>query len=289
MPKQPLAEVFGFPVDNSSDIAKDYRDSKLCPYNNKVPNCTKSKADDPLGVCSIHNSDHIAITCPVRFRERWLIAREAAAFIFPGGTKWTTLLEVQLKDGNRKSAGNIDVVLVAYDEHGRVTDFGSLEVQAVYISGNVRRPFEDYLENSTNYLSTSWRGKQPRADYLSSSRKRLLPQLSYKGAILSAWGRKQVVALHKDFYHQLPKLPEINREDAKMAWLLYDLKHNATENQYHLVSYKTVYTDFEPALQKISTPKIGKQETFIENLQEKLNKELDNAPDTRALFDDDLV
>ncbi|MGO8756106.1 MAG: hypothetical protein ACLQHK_12850 [Gallionellaceae bacterium] len=45
----PLAEVFGFPTDNFSPEAKRARNSKLCPYNNKVPNCTKDKALDPLG------------------------------------------------------------------------------------------------------------------------------------------------------------------------------------------------------------------------------------------------
>src|SRR5947209_822841 len=44
----PLVEVFGFPVDNFSEEADRYRTKKLCPFNNKVPNCTKDKASDPL-------------------------------------------------------------------------------------------------------------------------------------------------------------------------------------------------------------------------------------------------
>ena len=49
----PLREVFGFPVDNFSPEATRHRDKKLCPFNNKVPNCTKDKANDPLGTCTI--------------------------------------------------------------------------------------------------------------------------------------------------------------------------------------------------------------------------------------------
>jgi hypothetical protein len=41
MGKQPLAEVFGFPIDNQSREAKRCRDNALCPFGNKVPNCTK--------------------------------------------------------------------------------------------------------------------------------------------------------------------------------------------------------------------------------------------------------
>jgi hypothetical protein len=55
------------------------------------------------------------------------------------------LTEIRLKDGNDLSAGNIDVVLVAYDARGQLLDFGSLEVQSVYISGNVRNPFYHYM------------------------------------------------------------------------------------------------------------------------------------------------
>jgi len=35
----------------------------------------------------------------------------------------------------------------------------------------------------------------PRPDYLSSSRKRLAPQLIFKGGIINAWGKKTAVAL----------------------------------------------------------------------------------------------
>ena len=292
MSDQPLAEVFGFPIDNLSAEAKRYRSNKLCPYNNKVPNCTKVSASNPLGVCSIHHGGELAITCPIRFREGWLIAQEAAAFAFPEGANWTTLTEVRLKDSEGESAGNIDVVLVAYDESGQITDFGSLEIQAVYISGNVRLPFEHYMKSPETRAQMDWRGqpKYPRADYLSSSRKRLLPQLLYKGTILNAWGKKQTVALHKDFYNELPELPEVARERAKIAWLLYDLTHDAAQNLYHLESYRTIYTDYEPALLKLSTPKIGKQETFVRHLQEKLDNKLDDGtPDTYTILDRGLV
>src|SRR5437660_399630 len=53
MPRQPLAEVFGFPIDNMSEEAQRHRKHRLCPFNNKVANCTKDKASDPLGVCSV--------------------------------------------------------------------------------------------------------------------------------------------------------------------------------------------------------------------------------------------
>lgn len=288
-PPHPLAEVFGFPPDNFSDKAKRYRRNKLCPYNNKVPSCTKDKANAPLGVCSIYASDGMAITCPVRFRQDWLIAENAATFFFPESAQWTSLTEVQVNDANGKSAGNIDVVLVSYDDRGQILDFGSLEVQAVYISGNIRRPFEFYMEKPQERYAMDWSSRRyyPRPDYLSSSRKRLAPQLIYKGGILDAWNRKMAVALHRGFYDTMPQLPEVPLELANLAWLVYDLLYDESQDVYQLVPWRTVYTQFKPALETITTPEPGPIDEFLEYLQSKLDEHLENnnPPDAPALTD----
>lgn len=179
----PLAEVFGHLTTDFSPKAIRCRKNKLCPFNNKVPSCTKDKAKDPLGVCSVYNGNGAVITCPVRFREDWLIADDAADFFFEDGVSWTSLTEVRMAEGNGKSAGNIDVVLVAYDKNGRVCDFGALEIQAVYISGNVRDPFVHYMSNCKRNACMDWTSQPnyPRPDFLSSSRKRLAPQLLFNG------------------------------------------------------------------------------------------------------------
>jgi len=286
--QQPLAEVFGFPVDNLSERAQRHRRNRLCPYNNRVANCTKDKANDPLGVCSVVDSaGDMAITCPVRFRQDWLIAEDAAKFFFPNAA-WTSLTEVRLNDRNGVSAGNIDVVLVAYDAGGNILDFGALEIQAVYISGNVRRPFEQYMAhpqayNDGDYALSSHR---PRPDYLSSSRKRLVPQLIYKGNILKSWGKKQAVALHRGFYARLPGLETVEPQTADIAWLIYDLEHDAQRNQYQLKLSHTVHTLFKPALDQIITPEPGDMVDFLNVLQEKLDQKLDgedNPPDAPTL------
>jgi len=287
--QNPLAEVFGFPVNNFSSLAQDTRLLRLCPYNNKVPSCTKSKANDPLGVCSVFDGDDIAIVCPIRFRENWQIVKDAASFFFPPETKWTTLVEVRLDDRNGQSAGNIDVVLVAYDSSGRIYDFGALEVQAVYISGNIRRPFETYMQNPSENRAMTWSSESgyPNPDYLSSSRKRLAPQLIYKGGILNAWKKKTTVALHSSFYNTLPSLPQVPPQQANLAWLVYDLELNNQENRYHLKLSKTIYTDFEPALSRITTPEPGDYSRFLSRLQDKLDEKMnaDIRPDAPTLTD----
>lgn len=281
----PLFEVFGFPPDNMTEQARRHRENKLCPFNNKVPDCTKDKAENPLGVCSITDGDSHTITCPVRFRQDWRIATEAAKFFgFPPGT-WTILQEVRLNDNNSRSAGNIDLVIISRDEHGHITDFGSVEVQAVYISGNVRQPFEHYMQDPEGRQRMNWTATQVRADYLSSSRKRLMPQLIYKGGILKAWGKKQAVAIHRTFFDTLPKPPTVSEKRAEMAWFVYDLVKDSATSRYNLSLVETVYTEFEPALLRITSPKPGPVDQFVEVLQNRLDRQRSKPPDAPSVGD----
>lgn len=282
----PLAEVFGFPITNESAKAKRYRDKKLCPFNNKVPNCTKDKANNPLGVCSVFHNGSPVITCPTRFREDWLIIENAAKFAFGEKAKWTSLSEIRLTDKNGQSAGNIDFVLVAYNDKGELTDFASLEVQGVYISGNLRNPFESYIGKPDKNFFWKKGYNSPKPDYLSSSRKRLIPQMLYKGGIFQAWKKKQTVALQKEFFGTLPQLPVVEEEKADIAWFLYDLVMDKSTNQYTLTLVETVFTEFEAALFKVTTPEPGDVGDFVSTLQERLDNHLnDNPPDTPSLTD----
>jgi hypothetical protein len=289
VPKQPLAEVFGFPINNFSTDAERYRRNRLCPFNNKVPSCTKDKAENPLGVCSVFDNNKVVVTCPVRFRQEWLIAEDAAAFFFPAGSSWTSLTEIRINDKHGRSAGNIDVVLVVYDTAGRILNFGSLEVQAVYISGNIRRAFEYFMEDPEARANMDWAGQRhyPRPDYLSSSHKRLAPQLIYKGGILHAWGKKQAVAVDRHFFNSLPTMDEVSPSDAEMVWLVYDLQYNSKQHRYQLTRFKTVYTQFTATLEKITTAEPGNVEGFIGHLQEKLDEKLEdgNSPDASTLLE----
>lgn len=269
-PTQPLAEVFGFPINNESARAKRYIENKLCPFNNIVSNCTKNSIEFPLGVCSLNHKEMPIIICPIRFREDWSIISDAAGFIFDKKATWTHVGEVRLKDKHGKSAGNIDYVLVSYDDKGRVVDFGSLEVQAVYISGNLTGPFTAYLEKPSPDFTWTQALKFPKPDYLSSSRKRLVPQIIAKGSILKQWKKKQVVALQSSFYKTLPDLPEVDKAESDFAFFLYDLVPTNSKT-LELKLQRVVYTKFAKALEQIAKFEAGPIKDFTELLQKKLD------------------
>jgi hypothetical protein len=216
-----------------------------------------------------------------------LIAEDAAKFFFPPDACWTSLTEVTLRDKHNKSAGNIDVVLVSYDERGKLVDFGALEVQAVYISGNIRRPFEAYMNDATSNSHIDWSSEPhcPRPDFLSSSRKRLAPQLLYKGGILNAWKKKTAVALDLPFFETLPELRETSPAESDMAFFVYDLVEQPDGTSYELQKVKTVFTEFNSALNTLTYSEAGSVNDFVSVLQTKLNLKFDeeNPPDAPPL------
>ncbi len=276
----PLAEVFGFPIVNDSEHAKRFQANRLCPFNNIGPNCTKNSIEDPLGVCTMFHQGKPIIICPIRFRQDWLMIGLAAEFFFPPNSNWTSLGEVRLKDKSGNAVGNIDYVLVAYDAFGRVTDFASLEVQAVYISGNLSGPFKSYLYSPSP--SFEWKGAMyyPAPDFLSSSKKRLVPQLISKGSILNFWGKKQAVAIQTDFFKTLPSLREVSKEEADLAWFLFDLSLDQERLTYNLFLSKVVYTRYEACLDILVTTDPGEEQDFIALLQRKLDQKLAKEENT---------
>ncbi len=127
-----------------------------------------------------------------------------------------------------------------------------------------------------------WTGKKkyPRPDYLSSTRKRLAPQLIYKGRILNGWGKKIAVVVHDSLFDTLPQLPKVSSAEADIAWLIYDLVYDSQSKCFNLTHSRTRYTQFKPALDKITTPEPGDIQSFIDVLQGKLDEELDKLVHT---------
>lgn len=275
--KHPLAEVFGFKPNIFSSQATRYRQETLCPFNNIESRCTKDKRDKPLGVCSINHNDKTTIICPIRFREDWKICEDAADFFFPSDVLWTPVKEVRLKDANGLAAGNIDIVMIAHTKDRKILDFGALEVQAVYVSGNIRKPFEHYMSNPKKNHDMDWTNKDhyPKPDYLSSSRKRLGPQLMYKGQIFKAWGKKQAVVVDKPFFDTLPVLTPCSVDVADLCWLIYQMNDNKKLGRYTISLNQRLLTGFGPTMKTLNNPEIGKAEDFIESLDKKLAVELD--------------
>jgi hypothetical protein len=107
----------------------------------------------------------------------------------------------------------------------------------------------------------------------------------YKGGIFKHWGKKQAVALQKSFFDTLPKMPQVNKEQADIAWYLYDLVLRDDRSKYDLQLVDTIYTEFGAALVRVTNPLPGNIEDFQALLQNKLDEKLENPPDAPTLGD----
>jgi hypothetical protein len=108
--------------------------------------------------------------------------------------------------------------------------------------------------------------------------------LIFKGGIINAWGKKTAVALNKSFFNTLPKLPEVAKAEADIAWLIYDLRAPTTLGaHFQMFRERTVYTRFEPALNQITKSRPGKMEDFLRHLQNKVDEKLETPPTNRTV------
>ncbi len=125
----------------------------------------------------------------------------------------------------------------------------------------------------------------PRPDYLSSSRKRLAPQLLFKGGILHSWQKKIAVALNKCFFDTLPPLTTVDKSKADIVWLIYDLEmaKEGDQDRYKLTKLDEVFTEFAPALMSITTPVPGNIDDFVKLLQEKFDEQLETPPTNKTI------
>jgi hypothetical protein len=132
------------------------------------------------------------------------------------------------------------------------------------------------MENPRQRVDMDWSHEKhyPSADYLSSSRKRLAPQLIFKGGILHSWSKKMAVAVDQPFMDELPDLPKVPKAKADVAWLVYKLRRDQPSGIYKIQKVPTIYTKFTPALERITKANPGREVAFRETLQRKLRQKL---------------
>lgn len=216
-----IAEVFGFPIDNSSEEACRARRNKHCPFRSAA--CNKGNLKNPLGICSFGDETRATVVCPARFLEQNRLFADAGRIAFGEGCKIAAIpemrvLRVDQPNRSPKRIGKIDFMIAALDEQGDPIDFAALEIQSVYISGlSIRPAFHAYLEKGE--LPS---GSERRPDFRSSAQKRLMPQLSLKVPVFRRWGKKFFVAVDKSFYQAMPTMKTVDSiENSEVTWLVY--------------------------------------------------------------------
>lgn len=283
---QPLAEVFGNPIDNQDKDACRNRKIHFCPYNNRVPNCTKDRANDPLGVCSIFEEGKPTVICPIRFREKWLIIENAANIFFDENTTWTTVTDVKMYDKFHTYIDTLEFVLVSFDNRGTIIDFAAIDTQAAFVNRDIRKNFNSYISNPEKYLLKEHKPTS-FVDYISTIHHKIAPQLIYRGSVFHNWGKKTALVIDEGLLNSLPSFTEVEKENAEIIWLVYALVPNEQTNKLELELKKIIYTLFEPTLFEITKVEAGSLDDFVAELQSRLDNHLNKGypPEAPTLMD----
>ena len=96
------------------------------------------------------------------------------------------------------------------------------------------------------------------------------------------------VAVDSGFFATLPTLSQVPKDQADVAWLIYELQAGDDQGRYKLSHSQTVYTQFTSALQRITNADPGLENDFLKILQRKLDKKQmggSNPPDASSLLD----
>ncbi len=115
--------------------------------------------------------------------------------------------------------GRIDMVLAKVETNNRIDDWCTLEMQAVYFSGESMKTEFRMIEKQPNKLLFPTAIRRP--DFRSSGPKRLMPQLQIKVPSLRRWGKKMAVVVDQPFYQSIaPMKQEANISNADIAWFV---------------------------------------------------------------------
>lgn len=262
-----LFEVLGCPSDEMREpVNADY----LCPFIEG--RCIKRghNTRDPFPLCSLwrykgrgdrREAERPVIVCPKRFFQARLVD-DVLQHCWPQEYRREYITAVrEIKMGN---AGNVDMVICDISNLPRITDFISVEIQAIDITGSVSDVYSAHI-NGVPYI------QKPKYDFNRANVfKRYLTQLIKKGYFHSTWGKK-IVAVVQDllledirsrvlFPHSDPKDP--NTSIIFMAYSLDPNKRNP-EGFYELKLKEVVGTHHSALMSAVVYEKPPEKDKFI--------------------------
>lgn len=251
-PAEILGEVFGY-VPASFTPPFDLEPAPACPFREEVyqafhkpggRNPWKRQCDKKTPSCSVYKGpigptvlgqafgeDPIA-TCPARFLQDNVISDIAKiAWEKPGQPNFSVASEVSL-------GGKWQVDLALYESDptsGDVTDFCSVEIQAIDITNSISQHIKAFSTNQPLPGNV----KDPGFNWANATIKRLFTQLLFKGYMHHVWGKKIAVVIQDralDYIERtvtLATVPSMDKADICILPYKYTFDP-AHPNQYRL-------------------------------------------------------
>ena len=204
-PTEVLGEILGRPAAKGFDpAAHDF----ICPFIGSK--CTKRSASlgsEPYPVCSIRRNIGGApariCVCPKRFYSIDLLT-DIVGNCWPGEPPANPTIAREVK---MTGFGNVDFVIADIGQEGAITEFLSVELQAIDITGSVMPAYQalraDRIAERRPSYGLNW----------GNVYKRYITQLIRKGYFHHHWGTKIVAVMQDVVYDYICNWAEFMRSD----------------------------------------------------------------------------
>lgn len=221
-----IGEILGAP---SRQMREPVNAGYLCPFINST--CKKSSQrmpGVPYPVCSVHRSGPVdagslICLCPKRFYQvDFLHDVVEHCWIGPPPNKLRIAHEVKMAD-----FGQVDFVLADVDENMAVTNFVSVELQAMDITGSCEPAY-------SSVLNSGMLARRPTFNFnYANVRKRYISQLIAKGFYHHHWGSRIIAVLQDHIYAKMRQFAAFDElpsssPTANIVFLLYKYVGDAT-------------------------------------------------------------
>jgi hypothetical protein len=157
-------------------------------------------------------------------------------------------------------------------------EWGALEIQAVYFSGNaMRSEFKAYADETCDWVIFPAATRRP--DYRSSGPKRLMPQLQIKVPTLRRWGRKMAVVVDQSFFDSIGEMDKVEHiSNSDIAWFTVRFEEVEGAQQMRLVPGEVRYTTLERAVEGLTGGKAVSLPIFQERIKAKIKNPEPGSP-----------
>lgn len=270
------AEIFGYPLTNTTVDACTAQKRHWCPFVDKPCNKQSRLIQYPMGVCSVEHQGTICAICPRRFEETATttgnprILEDIACHYFGSTDNVLAFSEVELPN-----VGTIDYVLVRHKPLATtVEDFIAVEFQTDSTTGTgaIVQGLEDFIAGRP-VSEQSYRFGMNTYDTI----KRSMTQLFNKGIVYEAWGTHCYWVIQEYIYANLVRRYGFKSEgyvtDHASRFALYDLV--MAGDRLRLQPTRLISTTVEEVYQAMRhNPGLPNKDTFIRTLNTKLNARL---------------
>ena len=265
------AEIFGYPIENKSEEAKEYRIKYLCPFTGEKCSKLSRLINYPMGVCSTWWPDNNPIAiCPKRFLQNNTLFIKVAEHVFGSTNNILLFKEVKLK-----RIGTFDFVLVKHKPISDIIeDFCVVEFQTCSTTGTGKlvKAIEDYM-NGQDITENSYAFGMNTYNDIKLS----FIQMLNKGQVFEIWNKKIVWAVQKYLYDNMVERfslrdMQFNGKDANI-FLICNIDYICSE-KYNIVFDSIYSSTIENLMKAFKSSELPKVDDFIGILHRKMKLKL---------------